>query len=717
MQRDFGLDKKLVKAMSKLGFVYPTMVQSKTIPIVLQGKDVLVRARTGSGKTMAFALPLLHKILVQKDGEGGQAHIKAIILAPTKELCKQIEQHTSAMMYYCRDNVSICSLSDDNTTIQLYRLQAKPDIVISTPARLVACLQAGSVSLSKVSTLVIDEADLVLSFGYADDVQAITAKMPKTFQGLLMSATLSPDLEKFKKVVLHNPAVIKLEETKEMGHLSQFFLRCTENDKYLIIFVFIKLGLLQGKGLIFVNDVNKCYRLKLFLQQFYISAAVLNAELPVNSRMHILEEYNRGVFDYLIATDTVVDKGEEDEPDSEDEDETIEHDKSDGDSEEGAMDDENDDDDVEDIDDDDDEDDNDNSSDNDDRSATGEVGSGDDEEDEQELPKKTSSTKKKDAKSIESGYGVSRGIDFQGVSFVINFDFPSSAAAYTHRIGRTARGGASGTALSFVTLCPPKSSTTRLEGNAAHLAEIAKGDEELLQQVRSQQPRLGSERDQDGGSDVLSNLGGVHPTTEEDWEQYLQPSPLQFNMKELDAFRYRVEDTLRSVTAAAVKELRAAELKREILNSAQLKSFFAANPTDYKVLRHDRAVMHPIKQKEHLRVVPEYLIPASMRSVASTSQKKKKRKAMAGGQSQEKRRHMSKSKDPLFSGGVKSTTSTSSSHSVPKERVYSSGDTLGHTTSGRQKWKMNHGKGKFNKKHKSSSHGVKGSFTKSKGYR
>ena len=88
-----------------------------------------------------------------------------------------------------------------------------------------------------------------------------------------MSATLSPELEKFKRVLLHNPAVLRLEEEKGVGELLQFYLAATESDKFLILYVFIKLGLLQGKGLIFVNDVNKCYKLKLFLQQFFINAA------------------------------------------------------------------------------------------------------------------------------------------------------------------------------------------------------------------------------------------------------------------------------------------------------------------------------------------------------------------------------------------------------------------------------------------------------------
>eukprot|EP00602_Paraphysomonas_sp_CaronLab_P010101 CAMPEP_0185037304 /NCGR_PEP_ID=MMETSP1103-20130426/31514_1 /TAXON_ID=36769 /ORGANISM="Paraphysomonas bandaiensis, Strain Caron Lab Isolate" /LENGTH=614 /DNA_ID=CAMNT_0027575225 /DNA_START=381 /DNA_END=2225 /DNA_ORIENTATION=- len=613
-----------------------------------------------------------------------------------------------------------------------------PDIVISTPARLVNSLKSGNISLSRVNTLVIDEADLILSFGHADDVQSITSSMPKIYQGLLMSATLSPELEKFKRVVLHNPAVLKLEESANSGHLLQMYLRTSEADKFLVLYVFIKLGLLQGKGLIFVNDVNKCYKLKLFLQQFFISAAVLNAELPANSRTHILEEFNRGVFDYLIATDAVVDHGEEDDEGSDEEEEmsrgetgemeTIDEEGEDSDSDEDVQDEEGseNDDDIEDEE---------NSG-----SEVGEsdVGSDDESEDEVDEPEKVAEVPKSTVKkqrnkddSVERDeYGVSRGIDFKGVSFVINFDFPASVAAYTHRIGRTARGGASGTSLSFVSTPPALSATSATTSSHAKALSIAERDEAVLRAVQAQQPRLGDTSQ--GGNNVLAALGaqGGEFLDDED-ERMRQPSPLVFNMRELESFRYRVEDTIRSVTSAAVKEMRAAELKREILNSSQLKSFFAANPTDLKVLRHDKAVMHPIRVKEHLRHVPDYLVPVSMRSVAGNrnkSNKKKRRRAQAGadGQTQEKRRQISKSKDPLFAGsdegGSASAESSSAAASQPspagQSRVFSNSETLGYSTSGRQKWKMAHKKGKFNpKKGKKDSLGVSGSFTKAKAYR
>jgi ATP-dependent RNA helicase DDX56/DBP9 len=289
--RDFGLDRRLIKALSKQNFIYPTLVQSKCIPIAIQGKDVLVRARTGSGKTLAFGLPLLHKLLVSKSLEERQWNtsnaVFSVILAPTKELCKQIEKNMTEIMYYCKDLISIASLVNDDTGTPMRKITA--DIVVSTPARVVKYINAELINISATRILVIDEADLILSFGYAEDVQVITSHLPKIVQGLLMSATLSPALEKFKRIVLNNPAILKLEEPINSGKLLQFYLMATPQDKYLILYVFLKLGLLQGKGLIFVNDVNKCYRLKLVLQQFFINAAVLNSEMPLNSRLHIIE--------------------------------------------------------------------------------------------------------------------------------------------------------------------------------------------------------------------------------------------------------------------------------------------------------------------------------------------------------------------------------------------------------------------------------------------
>ena len=349
--------------------------------------------------------------------------------------------------------------------------------------------------------------------------------------------------------------------------------------------------------MIFVNDVNKCYKLKLFLQQFFISAAVLNSEVPLNSRTHMLEEFNRGVFDYLIATDASIDQGEEEEEEEESDDDEgefeIDEDEEGEDEEEEDFEMEEDDDAEaeEDLD----------GEENDDNQSDDNAS---EEEEEEEVEQEEESKNKRlrapevkmsktevkvskaesKAKAKAKGdadYGVSRGIDFQGVSFVINFDFPVTPASYTHRIGRTARGGASGTSLSFVSL---PESTAAKDGDI-----IASRDADVLSVVRSQQPRLGTVE----GDNVLAAIGGPNDTIgdrEFEEQSRMQPAPLNFNMTELESFRYRVEDTCRSVTLAAVKEFRTAELKREILNSTKLRAHFSENPNDLKVSRTSLAL-------------------------------------------------------------------------------------------------------------------------------
>lgn len=269
-----------------------------------------------------------------------------------------------------------------------------------------------------------------------------------------------------------------------------------------------------------MNDVNKCYKLKLFLQQFFISAAVLNAELPLNSRVHILEEFNRGVFDYLIATDASIDNGEKDDAESseneanegDDVDDILdgseEEGEADGDGEDfdavvGDSDSEDDGGDLIDEGDDgsdDEEEDVPSNDDDDDEGVQKRDGGGSKKDKKLAAEARTSSTKrKKDStedvedsdmdldnkgkSGREADYGVSRGIDFQGVNFVINFDFPRTSAAYTHRIGRTARGGASGTALSFVTVNPV--GMKAVNGLKAKELEVAVRDARVLRQVPS----------------------------------------------------------------------------------------------------------------------------------------------------------------------------------------------------------------------------------------
>lgn len=347
-------------------------------------------------------------------------------------------------------------------------------------------------------------------------------------------------------MVLHSPVVVKLEQDDHKdgtgrGQLTQFYLQLPRRDKNLVIYVFLKLGLLKGKGIFFVNSTDGGYKLKLFLEQFHIRSSVLNAELPFRSRLNIIEQFNVGNFDYLIATDESTDATDTDDEGGSD-----------------IDDDENDDNEIH------------------DRSDINEENSDGDDDRIQE-------SKRKKGKRKDEEYGVSRGLDFRNVSFVVNMDFPPTARSYAHRVGRTARGGAKGVALSLVEV----DSLEQLEA---------------LEAVQKDQPKISST----GAATETLQSAATTSTTDASFaspREQCQPSPLDFDLREIDGFRYRVEDVSRAVTKTAVRETRAAELRAEILNSDRLQSHFEENPSDLQLLRHDRLATHVSKVQDHLKYV------------------------------------------------------------------------------------------------------------------
>ncbi|CAH2006310.1 unnamed protein product [Acanthoscelides obtectus] len=210
---EMELDDRILKAIAKLGWLQPTMIQEKAIPLLLEGKDVLVRARTGSGKTAAFAIPVIQRILCSKKLATEQA-IKALILAPSKELCHQICGVVKDLTYKCSREVRCIDIAPQvDLSVQKPLLVEKPDIVVGTPARTLQHLKAGNLNLKKsLEMVVVDEADLVFSFGYEDEIKELMGYMPKIYQAILASATLSNDVKNLKSLILHNPVTLKLEE-------------------------------------------------------------------------------------------------------------------------------------------------------------------------------------------------------------------------------------------------------------------------------------------------------------------------------------------------------------------------------------------------------------------------------------------------------------------------------------------------------------------------
>lgn len=529
---DLGLDPRLVQAVAKQSFEKPTLVQRKAIPLALAGQDVLCKAKTGSGKTAAYVLPVLSGILKRKATDP-TPFTSALILVPTRELADQVHKAIDAFSAFCTKDIQSAKLTDNVSDAVLRSLLANaPDVIVSTPARAWHNIESGALSVAKLQYLVLDEADLVLSYGYDEDMENIARSLPKGgVQTTMMSATLvSDELDTLKGFFCRNPTMLDLKEefSNEDEKLTQFYVKCGEDDKWLISYLIFKLQLIKGPCLVFVADIDRAYRLKLFFEQFSIRSCVLNSELPINTRIKIIEEFNRGIYDIIIASDEKSEVFLEDEK-------TEEKKEEQGEKKEGEE-------------------------------------------------KKSGKGKKKKGRRDQE-YGVSRGIDFKNVAAVINFDMPTSSSSYIHRIGRTARAGRAGIALSMVV---PHDLYGKHKPTSIKQCEK---DEKVLAKVMRQQAKLNRKLE-----------------------------PYNFNKDQMEAFRYRMNDALRAVTKVAIREARTRELRQELLRSETLKRYFEENPHELSHLRHDGELGTKMRQQAHLKHVPDYLLPQDGKNALTETQ-------------------------------------------------------------------------------------------------
>lgn len=295
---DFGLDSRLLQAVGQLGFTKPTQIQQAAIPIALgEQKDLVAMARTGSGKTVAYLLPILQSLLTQPQ-------MFALLIVPSRELADQIIRVLAQLTQFASKEIKFVNiavkLSDD---VKSTLLGERHQIVVSTPSTALSMLNKGKLSGENLGFVVFDEADLLASYGYEEDLTQLRKALANAHpQCWLMSATLGEDIDILKKDWCRQPVTLKLEEP-EASNLQQFYVETTEFDKFLLMYVMFKLGLVRGKTLVFTNEIDRGYRLKLFLEQFGIRCAVLNSELPQESRIHIVQHFDKNVFNLLIATD------------------------------------------------------------------------------------------------------------------------------------------------------------------------------------------------------------------------------------------------------------------------------------------------------------------------------------------------------------------------------------------------------------------------------
>ena len=344
---NFGFDERLMEGIEASNYEEATPVQQQVIPLILSGKDIIASAQTGTGKTAAFLLPLIHRII---NGTHDGTEITAMVIVPTRELAIQIAQHLEGLSYFTSvSSIAVYGGGDGNAFVQEKKaLSLGADVVVCTPGKMMAHIKMGYVKLNSLQYLVLDEADRMLDMGFYDDIMFIINHLPKKRQNLLFSATMPPKIRSLARNILHDPSEINIAISKPPEKIIQQAFLVYDAQKIPLI-----LHLLKQKNfktvLVFCSSKLNVKQLTRDLKRNGINAGEIHSDLEQDSREDILIQYKSGRLPVLVATDI-----------------------------------------------------------------------------------------------------LSRGIDIDNIDLVINFDVPHDGEDYVHRIGRTARAEADGTAYTLI---------------------------------------------------------------------------------------------------------------------------------------------------------------------------------------------------------------------------------------------------------------------------
>ena len=301
---NLDLSDNTLDAIDDMRWTTCTPIQEECIPEILEGKDVLGIAQTGTGKTAAYLLPILSRL----DEENFPADsINCVIMSPTRELAQQIDQAMQGFSYYMEDvsSVAVYGGNDGNRYEQESRsMKMGADIIIATPGRLISHITMGNVDFSKVSFFVLDEADRMIDMGFYDDILSITKLLPKTCQVIMFSATMPNKIEELAKTILKNPTIIKLAVNKPAEKIKQIACVCHENQKLgALKDIFKKYGhkrvIIFSSSKLKVKDINKT------LRSIHINSGEMHSDLSQSERDEVMFMFKSGQIDVLVATDIV----------------------------------------------------------------------------------------------------------------------------------------------------------------------------------------------------------------------------------------------------------------------------------------------------------------------------------------------------------------------------------------------------------------------------
>ena len=346
---ELNLAAAIVKAVREQGYETPTPIQAQSIPIVLEGKDLLGGAQTGTGKTAAFTLPMLHRLAMSRSAQNrfGGIGIRALVLTPTRELAAQVEEAVRSYGQYLQLTSTVI-FGGVGMNPQITKMKKGVDILVATPGRLLDLMQQGMLDLDHVQILVLDEADRMLDMGFIDDLHAIITSLPKNRQTMFFSATMPAIVAQLARKILKNPKRVEVTKNSSTAlNIDQKVIFCKREDKFQLLRKILKEEE-RELVMIFTKTKNSADKVKEYLLFHRIPATVFHGDKSQIDREKALHNFKVGSMKVMIATDI-----------------------------------------------------------------------------------------------------AARGIDVQGVSHVINFELPMEAESYIHRIGRTARAGHEGVAITF----------------------------------------------------------------------------------------------------------------------------------------------------------------------------------------------------------------------------------------------------------------------------
>ena len=300
---ELDLEDEILDGLEDMNFHEMTPVQEHTIPVILEGRDIIGCAQTGTGKTAAYTLPLLNKLLIEGNPDNV---VKSLIIVPTRELAQQIDQQFQGFSYYLPVSTTVVYGGGDGKgwDVQKRGMLMGSDVVIATPGRMISHIQNSGIDLSHVECLILDEADRMLDMGFSEDIMKIVSYMPKDRQTIMFSATLPPKIREMARTILRNPAEVNIAISKPNEAIDQSAYVCYENQKLGIIREMFAEPT-DSKTIIFSSSKLKVKELAHTLKRMKLNVAAMHTDLEQAQREEVMLDFKNNKVSILVATDIV----------------------------------------------------------------------------------------------------------------------------------------------------------------------------------------------------------------------------------------------------------------------------------------------------------------------------------------------------------------------------------------------------------------------------